>query len=339
MAESDIKDDIKDDMNDNDMQWKTFDGYVKGGHDIEMKKMTVEQAKLYSLTLPGCVGFTYSQKPSDKSETDIWFKNNVSNIRTNPELDWKTCLVPVTIDNIPKAILERCLVLSICIEDFGGRYDRVGCELDVNNIRKTFGKGGYGYPIIENDSKKVTSKDFDKLIEKSRKELTSRPDQYNAFLFFISSHGNTFSASPYESAIILSDGSEKAVTQILDKFRNSDDETKGLGNKFLGKPKIFIFQACRGSDTSKFIESQPDNFDVSDQIDIKQYVADQDIVLVQANTQGYVSWRNSKTGSYLITETTKVLSKDNKYNRMKTVSFDDAMYHVRNNILENHVKE
>ena len=68
---------------------------------------------------------------------------------------------------------------------------------------------------------------------------------------------------------------------------------------------------------------------VTDSIGIKEYHPDEDLMLIQGNTQGFLSWRNIHTGSIMITAACNALSKYNKSNDHHYTSIDDAIHVIR----------
>lgn len=70
-------------------------GYLVQGSDIEVKQMTIRQAKKYALELPKCTGCCF--KPTgkqfdDDEETTVWFKHTITEVCA-PQSGWITYLV------------------------------------------------------------------------------------------------------------------------------------------------------------------------------------------------------------------------------------------------------
>eukprot|EP01084_Bolivina_argentea_P222143 376080_1 len=241
--------------------------------------------------------------------------------------------------NVPTKILSKCLVLSICIEDYTSvlkKNQRKGCDVDIKNINDTFGDKGYSYKIIQNQSKAVSLTAYTKLINQTKTEIFENSDKYDGFVFVFSGHGTSHPNHPYSSVICLSpENGQKysdkiPVSHILDEFRNGH---KGLAKAFLGKPRIYIIQACRGGDVPEPIEQKQNDEQYDggqDQIKYNKYHPDDDMILIQSNTQNYKSYRNTQTGSHLITAMSKVLG-DNKLNG-KEIVLDDAIYVIKEKV-------
>jgi len=215
------------------------------------------------------------------------------------------------------------LIVSICIEDYrcrkcinGQSHDkcpnRKGCDTDIRNIKQTF----RGYDMIPNKTKYVEKSDYDKIIAKTRKILSNKHHKYDGLIFIFSGHGGA-AADNYSSVLCLSPNKQGytvaiPVKDVLDEFRNDV-----LGEAFVGKPRIYFIQACRGDADPKIIEADDDQ--KSNQHDgtgtnLKKkkkktkYHPDVDTILVQSNTQGYFSYRHAKTGSILITAVKECLA-------------------------------
>eukprot|EP01084_Bolivina_argentea_P173515 300565_1 len=229
-------------------------------------------------------------------------------------------------------VISNCLVLCIGICKYDNAPNRIGNEQDIKNIVNTFGKNGYNYKIIKNKNTYVTLSYFNELIQEARTELLQH-DTYDGFLFFISSHGKHDPNSNDGSIISTSDGQGISVNSILSNFRN--EKQKGLGNKFVRKPKIFVVEACRGYQPStnkndKDIRVNQETYpSILGPHGKNYYNPDADILLIQSSTNGYDSYRNERTGSFLITETTKALSKSNRF-----ISFDYVIHEIRKQVIK-----
>ena len=141
---------------------------------------------------------------------------------------------------------------------------------------------------------------------KAKTELLTNGKQYSGFMFFFSGHGTSTGGS---SEICLSDGTLISVSSIMKVFVNG---IHGVGKSMCGKPRIYVIQACRGPNVVEPVESK---HEVSDPIDIsprKAYHPDDDVLLIQSNTEGNVSFRDTQNGSYLITAFCEVFG-DSKF--------------------------
>ena len=242
-------------------------------------------------------------------------------------------------DETPR--ISKCLLLSICISDYPlmrgpGRKPK-GCQVDARNIERVFGTKGYDYEIIGNKSNTVCYNELTTLISKAKYELLSNGQSYDAFAFFFSGHGEQQSRSEHSSVIILSDAKRVPVCQLLDHFHNSP---QGLANTFCGKPRLFFIEACRGRAEAQSVEAidatwHDNEQSLGESLRSRQskYHPDADVLLIQSNTEGYVSWTNSRTGSHLISAVCHMFEDAARSHR--EFLLDDAVYAIKNDVSRN----
>eukprot|EP01084_Bolivina_argentea_P270609 460183_1 len=219
--------------------------------------------------------------------------------------------------------IKNVLILPIIIIDYLNSKQhgyRIGAEKDIENIKNTFGSNGYNYEFVKNcfKSKSIDATQYRGLITATQNKLINNNCQYDAFLCIISAHGGA-SGEKYSSTIFLSPDDQKVnnsrgvhIQNILNEFKNSKSGLGGLGNAFLGKPKIFIIQACRGNEDATPIISKHTHINEkiinhNSMADCGQcdgmktlFHADDDMFILRSTTEGYPSYRTKQTGSHLI---------------------------------------
>ncbi|XP_071141459.1 uncharacterized protein [Mytilus edulis] len=174
---------------------------------------------------------------------------------------------------------------------FSGRRKRQGSEVDVTNLSHFFTELGYQVEC-RSDMTKEELKDCFQNIES--KYLTEKSKDYHSFICVIMSHGNEKGISTKEENGMITEH------EITEPFKNKE------GGKFNGKPKLFLFQYCRGHQKQMKVVV-PDSDEPSGSIGIDSNDAlvnkvptDADILVAHATTPGYYSFRDTEDGAYFI---------------------------------------
>eukprot|EP01084_Bolivina_argentea_P025524 47468_1 len=175
---------------------------------------------------------------------------------------------------------------------------------------------------------------FRDLMDDAKNELETK--KYDGFIFIVTAHGY---GNAYESIILLSKENEKEtleeykVSELLKQFRT-----------ILGIPKIFICQACRGSEKPipilKVVKNCDIEYDGPTNVvrynNVVRYHPDEDVLLIQSNTPdnvslGLIGNKQCDNGSYMITELMRLLSDANINPNItqKRLSFDDLIHILR----------
>ncbi|KAL3871867.1 hypothetical protein ACJMK2_039839 [Sinanodonta woodiana] len=194
---------------------------------------------------------------------------------------------------------------------------REGTEFDVTNLKKFF-KDTLKFHVV--DPRQDRANDFslselNGILEKTRSDLNDQAKKYYCFFCAILSHGN-------EKGIQCDDGHHKDVDEIRKTFTN--DKMKN----FVGKPRVFLIQACRGQATQQ-AHDMPDDWpaDISNVTGKISHPTDADVFIAYATTPGNLAWRRSNVGSWFIHVTISVFEE-----RYKSEHMEDMFISVKNEI-------
>ena len=151
---------------------------------------------------------------------------------------------------------------------------RVGSELDVTNLEKLL-----EYLNIKVKVKTdLTEKDLKSEIKEFASELDQ--DKTEICIICIMSHGDR------ESIQAVDRGKVNIETDILDQFSN------GACPTMIGKPKVFLFQACRGNAEDPGMLAETDSL-------IEATVLN-DAIIAFPSVPNFVAYRTSNYGSLFI---------------------------------------
>lgn len=151
-------------------------------------------------------------------------------------------------------------------------FPREGTEKDARELTRLFLALGF---IVEC---------FDDLNRKELKQVMTMAsyDDYSNMGALIC----TFLTHGHENIIFATDESIE-IKKLTRLFR---------GSNLAGKPKIFIIQACQGSDYMNSL----DEVDGKTKIKPSSLPIEADFLLAYSTAKGFYSWRNSQTGSWFI---------------------------------------
>ncbi|XP_074129648.1 caspase-3-like isoform X1 [Sminthopsis crassicaudata] len=157
-----------------------------------------------------------------------------------------------------------------------GMSFRSGTDVDAAHLRDTFKSLKYE---VRNKND-LTCKEIIELLYNVSKEDHS---QRSSFVCVILSHGE-------EGIIFGTDGSVE-LKRLTYFFKG--DKCKSL----IGKPKLFIIQACRGTELDCGIETDSAT---DEDVTCQKIPVEADFLYAYSTAPGYYSWRNSKDGSWFI---------------------------------------
>lgn len=171
----------------------------------------------------------------------------------------------------------------------GDKKDRKGSEVDANGLKGIFGKLGFSVDI-KNDLK---AQEIDDLIAEYK--LEKKLKRTDMFVFIVLSHGD-------KNIVYGSDNRKVEVEDgILANFNNQNCP------RLAGKPKLFIFQTCRGYNEAKQIVRRLSNdseieHDSPSTTTSKEAVSPLwgDMLVAFSTIPSYVSQRHTTPGSWYI---------------------------------------
>ncbi|KAG5319858.1 DRONC Caspase, partial [Acromyrmex heyeri] len=211
------------------------------------------------------------------------------------------------IERYPMRSKPRGLVLIITNIYYELSYEkpRLSAKHDNNNLKKLFEEMGFTVVIYLN----LTGQAMKDII----KEFSKRDDlnKVDSCFVIITSHGmedeesNTeIQGIDYHIASRQTNYEKVLCTEVCDYF------TAEACPQLAEKPKIFIFQLCRGkkkqngvihsritTDSCAMKSTNETNIEIPRIQTIRNY---SDMLIVQSTLPGYVSYRDSKTGSWFI---------------------------------------
>lgn len=190
-------------------------------------------------------------------------------------------------------------VLVICF-----RSKRQGAEKDVERIL-SFMQDQLKYTCLV--CYDPTTKDLQQILEQTAQHLRHNTRDYFCFTLFIMGHGNERGIRTKDSII-----SEK---EIIYEFRNENLP------QFVGKPKAFFIQCCRGGAHQEMVYQA--DFDDDDQLFVDFVApADGDIYVANATTEGYAAFRNPNWGSVFIFHCIETFKRDYSNTHLEEMMID-----------------
>jgi len=190
---------------------------------------------------------------------------------------------------------------------------RRGTDLDAKSLKILFEWLKFKVEVCNS----YTAEEMRKKLELESKNVGNQ--NHDCFVCFILSHGE-------EGIVYGNDWENITIKEIKDMFKGD------VCPSLLGKPKLFFIQACQGIENSRSTGLQQDSKpsksgDEQPGCPIRFINVNADILVFMATTEGAVSYRHSKYGSWFIQEICVVFQEHAGHLRLC-----DLMNEVKNNI-------
>ncbi|XP_029013413.1 caspase-6-like [Betta splendens] len=170
--------------------------------------------------------------------------------------------------------------------------ERHGTEADCSNVKERLTALGFEVKVF-ND---LRQNDINNEIKEAAKADHSEAD---CFLVVFLSHG--------EKDYVYAKDKKVKVKDITDKFKGTECES------LVGKPKIFIWQACRGDKHDDPVApcAAPDSepTEVGEAGAVYTLPAAADFIMCYSVAEGYYSYRHTLEGSWYIQDLCELLQK------------------------------
>jgi hypothetical protein len=201
-----------------------------------------------------------------------------------------------------------------------GMSTRTGTDVDASNLKALFTTIGYNVTLKNN----LTAGQMLRLMCEAGDTDHSK---YDSFGVAVLSHG--------EQGILF--GTDDTIE--VEKLINPIKQCKTL----TGKPKLFFFQACRGTDLDEgqnLSDAEPE-YAPGQEPKIYRIPMEADFLYAYSTTPGYFSWRNSQKGSWFVQALYKVLgeqwNKDIDLVRILTRVNRAVAYDFQSNAAQQHM--
>ena len=184
---------------------------------------------------------------------------------------------------------------------FDKRIERIGSQKDAKDLEELFRNHKFKVYLYENLK-------GDEIIELMKQASGKDHSKLNCFAVVILTHGNP-------RVLYGTDGKAVSIDEkIIEPFRGSNCTT------LVDKPKLFIFQACRGGRLDNGVKQEgtdelaetgqglEDRVEVGEWTDQLKLPTEADILAAYAVPPGYQAWRNEK-GSWFIQSLVAAINK------------------------------
>ena len=217
------------------------------------------------------------------------------------------------------------LVLSITNSVFGKLDEneegnvkyRQGSEFDISQISTCFGGAYMNVTFIE----KINLCLYEMKTEIKNIRLKLKDDKnYKFLIILVSSHGTTQDRRTF---VFDTDNKLLDVEQdVIAPFYNHDF------HQFSGRPKIFIFNCCRGV-MPRYFEPQHDGITACKTTKIKTETYKGDMCIIWSTTDGSISLRLPREGSPLIQTLCKLIVDKAKHKLLPSTEFANLVKEVQ----------
>ncbi|XP_041128939.1 caspase-14-like isoform X1 [Polyodon spathula] len=174
--------------------------------------------------------------------------------------------------------------LMMCV-----RKNREGAEQDVAMMRRLFLNNKFQFHCAEGSD--PTAEEILKTVKNFRDEINNSKENISCCFVITASHGDL-------GAIYGSDSERVELNSIFKLFRNDQCP------KLQSKPKVFIIQACRGTQRDLGVNrnAAPCYDSRGPSLSPFKPVVVHDMLTVYAQQPGYVAFRSTRAGSLLFQE-------------------------------------
>ncbi|KAL5013599.1 hypothetical protein ScPMuIL_007869 [Solemya velum] len=192
--------------------------------------------------------------------------------------------------------IPRGKALLINVNEVSGKSARRGTDIDRDNLYNLLSQLHFDV-IVHNDVDGLTAKEMALKLQ----DFAALEDhkEFDCCVICLLSHGE-------EGFIFGTDGCKIALDDVFTLFDNNN--CKAL----LGKPKIFIVQACRGGTLDRGVSLADEDETDGGSSKFKQMPTQSDMVLCYPTQAGYYAWRNRDRGSWYIEAVVQVFMKHAK---------------------------
>ncbi|KAG8233289.1 hypothetical protein J437_LFUL012224 [Ladona fulva] len=115
----------------------------------------------------------------------------------------------------------------------------------------------------------------------------------------------------------MTHGEDNGILSAYDHIFKSDEVFERFKSdrvpSLAGKPKIFLFQACRGKRLEESVPTlSSEIMDTTDSVPVRSFIlpSTADFLFVYSSMEGHYSWRHPEKGSWFIQDLCKELNKD-----------------------------
>ncbi|XP_064155350.1 caspase-9 [Anguilla rostrata] len=224
-----------------------------------------------------------------------------------------------------------CLIVNnVDFEPESELSSRKGSDVDCDRLEKRFKSLNFVVTVKRNLKQKQIKQELSSLSKKDH-------SKYDCCVVIILSHGTEASHSRFPGAVHGVDGPSVPVQNITSYLNGQHCPS------LQGKPKLFFIQACGGVEKDTGFEVSPDEFQpsaggvddqtdalpmssssdslsFSDEVDARTSLPTPSDILVSYSTfPGYVSWRDTQTGSWYVETLVRVLEESAAMNDLATM--------------------